>query len=268
MDRTASDRASHEQVNVEYWVADEVVDDYAGRSLRQVEAAILDRYSDAFQGRVLEVGCGAGRVTAHLVKLATNVHGIDISASMVDHCRRAFPQGDFRVADLRELGEYHDGFFDTVFASFNVIDCVSPEDRGIALETWRRVLTPDGLLVMSSHNRDYLWNVRTPGRQVLSSLRSGNPRRIGGSIRRLPLWLRNHRRLQHLERRDDNAAVAADASADYGILYSYISRDEQARQLAAHGFDLIECLDRQGAPVEPGAEARESNELHYIARPV
>ena len=265
MDRTASEVDSQEQANVRYWVG-ESVGHQARRDLRKVEAVILERYGDDFKGRVLEVGCGAGRVMGHLVTVAAEVHGIDISASMIDHCRRAYPQGTFRVADLRDLGEYDDGFFDAIFASFNVIDCVSPGERGAALDSWRRVLGADGTLVMSSHNRGHLSRVRSPGGQVLASFRSGNPRRIAGSVARLPSWLRNRARLRHFERRETDYAVATDAAGDYRILYCYISRDDQARQLAAHGFDLLECLARDGRRVEPGDDAPDCAELHYIAR--
>jgi SAM-dependent methyltransferase len=267
MDRTASEVDSQEQANVRYWVG-ESVGHQARRDLRKVEAVILERYGDDFKGRVLEVGCGAGRVMGHLVTVAAEVHGIDISASMIDHCRRAYPQGTFRVADLRELSEYDDGFFDAIFASFNVIDCVSPGERGAALDSWRRALGADGMLVMSSHNRGHISRVRTPGRQVLASFRSGDPRRIAGSIARLPRWVRNRARLRRFERRETDYAVATDSAGDYRILYCYISRDEQARQLAAHGFELLECLARDGRPVEPGDDAPDCAELHYIARAV
>jgi predicted TPR repeat methyltransferase len=104
MDRTVPQTDSQEQINLRYWVGDHV-GHYARRDLRQVEAVILDRHGKDFHGRVLEVGCGAGRITGHLMTVADEVHGIDISASMIDYCRRAYPRGTFRVADLRDLDE-------------------------------------------------------------------------------------------------------------------------------------------------------------------
>jgi ubiquinone/menaquinone biosynthesis C-methylase UbiE len=264
MDQTVSESGSQEQVNVHYWVRDHV-GEWTNHHLRTVETVILERYAEALGGRVLEVGCGAGRLTGHLINLATEVHGIDISEPMIDHCRRTFPQGTFRVADLRDLRGYEDGYFDAVFASFNVIDLVSPEERGAALDSWRRVLAADGTLLMSSHNRGHIARVRSPAGQLLASFWSGKPRHIAGSIVRLPRWVRNHRRLRPFERREAECAVATDPATDYGILWSYISRDDQARQLAAHGFDLLECLAPDGMPVGPGEDAPNSSELHYIA---
>ena len=220
-----------DQANDQYWSADHVRD-YATRELRSVEAAILDRYSeDLSGGRILEVGCGAGRITGHLAEVAGHVHALDISAAMVAYCRWAYPQCSFRIADLRDLSEYDDGLFDGLVASFNVVDVLSHEERGPVLDDWRRVLSPGGMLVMSSHNRGHMPNVPTPGGQVIASLRTGNPKRVAGSIAKLPRRVRNKRRMGRFEIREADHAVATDSGGDYSLLHYYISRDDQARQL-------------------------------------
>ncbi len=82
---------------------------------------------------MLELGCGAGRVTGHLAEIAGHVHALDISPAMIAYCRWAYPRSSFRIADMRDLAEYDDGLFDTVVASFNVIDVLSHEERQPAL---------------------------------------------------------------------------------------------------------------------------------------
>ncbi|NPV93045.1 MAG: methyltransferase domain-containing protein [Firmicutes bacterium] len=61
--------------------------------------------------RILDIGCGDGKVTAELARLASggSVLGIDSSESMVEHAREKFPPGDnpnlgFGVGDARTLG--------------------------------------------------------------------------------------------------------------------------------------------------------------------
>jgi SAM-dependent methyltransferase len=257
-----------EQTNARYWKADHVRD-YATRELRTVESVVLDRYGKDFEGgRVLELGCGGGRVTGHLAELAGHVHALDLSAAMIDYCRWAYPHCSFRIADMRDLGEYDDGLFDAVVATFNVVDVLSHEERQPTLETWRRVLAPGGLVIMSSHNRGHVPNVPTPSGQVLASLRTGNPKRVAASVAKLPKRVRNRRRMGRFEIREPEYAVVTDSGGDYGLLHYYISRDDQAKQFAQCGFDLVECLDLEGKTVEPGESAPETPELHYVARAV
>jgi SAM-dependent methyltransferase len=49
---------------------------------------------------LLEIGCGEGHQTAHLVKIADAVHGVDVSRIAVTRARAAVPNATFGVADL------------------------------------------------------------------------------------------------------------------------------------------------------------------------
>jgi SAM-dependent methyltransferase len=257
-----------EQTNDRYWTADHVRD-YSTRDLRPVEAMVLDRYGEQLAGgRMLELGCGAGRLTGHLAEIAGHVHALDISPAMVAYARWAYPQCSFRIADMRDLSEYDDGLFNGLVASFNVIDVLTHEERGAALDDWRRVLAPGGLLIMSSHNRGHVPNVPTPSGQVIASLRAGSPKRVASSVAKLPRRVRNRRRMGRFERREGEYAVVTDSGGDYGLLHYYISRDDQARQLTEHGFDVLDCLDLEGRTVEPADDAPDTPEIHYIARAV
>jgi len=251
-----------------YWRADHVRD-YATSELRPVEAIALERFGDEFAGgRLLELGCGAGRVTGHLAAIAGHVHALDISPSMVAYCRWAYPSSSFRVADMRDLDEYDDGLFDALVATFNVVDVLTHDERPDALKDWRRVLRPGGLLIFSSHNRGHAPNVPTPGGQVVQSVRSGDPRRVAASVAKLPKRVRNKRRMGRFERMEPNYAIVTDSGGDYGILHYYISRDDQVRQLTQAGFDLLDALDLEGTTVQPGDSAPSTPEIHYIARAV
>lgn len=256
------------ETNDGYWRADHVRD-YATRELRPAETAVLERYGDDFAGgRVLELGCGAGRVTGHLAEIAGHVHALDISPSMIAYCRWAYPRSSFRIADMRDLDEYDDGLFDALVASFNVIDVLGHDERPLALKDWRRVLRPGGLLIFSSHNRGHAPNVPTPSRQVIESVRSKNPKRLASSVAKLPKRVRNKRRMGRFERIESDYAIVTDSGGDYGILHYYISRDDQARQLTQSGFDLLDAIDLEGASVQPGDTAPNTPEIHYVARAV
>ena len=178
---------------------------------------------------------------------------------MVEHCRRAYPEGAFEVADLREVGRWGEGSFDAVVGPYNVIDVLDDAERGELLDALHAVLAPGGLLVVSSHNRAA--EIRPP-----THVRTGDPLRLLADVARIPRRLRNRRRLRRFEERHDGYAILNDNAHDYTTLHYYVTRDAGARQLAEHGFELLEVLDLDGRPVAEGQAAAHSSELHYVAR--
>jgi SAM-dependent methyltransferase len=246
---------------VRLWARRDLVKKYATRDLRPAEVMLLARYREALSGRVLELGCGAGRLTGYLAELAAAVHAIDVSPAMLDHCRQTYPQVSFEQRDLRDLSAFEAGSFEVIVAPYNVLDVLNDDDRRRALDEARRILTPDGLLMLSSHNR-------AAAHLIVDSLRlrSYSPLRAAIVLARLPRWRRNRRRLLPLQRFEPGYAILNDVAHDFAALHYYITRDAQERQLAEHGFELLECLDEDGRLVEAGADAAESSELHYVAR--
>jgi ubiquinone/menaquinone biosynthesis C-methylase UbiE len=70
---------------------------------------------------VLEIGCGIGRLLQHLGPGAREVHGVDISAEMVDRgAQRLAHLGNvhFHHGNGYDLGDFEDGRFDLVFSHF------------------------------------------------------------------------------------------------------------------------------------------------------
>jgi SAM-dependent methyltransferase len=73
----------------------------------------LDRKAMRFvRGRVLDVGCGGGRVSLHLQERGQEVVGIDISPGAVEVCRRR-GVGDARLCSIDDVDESL-GVFDTI----------------------------------------------------------------------------------------------------------------------------------------------------------
>jgi SAM-dependent methyltransferase len=257
----AQDDQAH--LNAAFWERGDYLEFYANRSLRPVEEVLLERFRDALAGSVLELGCGAGRLTGHLSEVAREVHGVDLSPAMVAYCRRAYPGATFTVGDLRDLSAFEAGSYDAVVAPFNVLDVFDDPERGCVLDEIRRVLVEGGLLIVSSHNRDYVPRVGARARLLI-----GTPRRPLQSIRRLPRRLRNRHRLAPLQRAENGYAIVNDEAHDFSVLHYYITRDAQERQFIERGFELLECLDLDGRAVSTGAVAARCPELHYVARSV
>ncbi len=245
------------------WAEHDFVGEYATRSLRPPEVVLLLRYSELLAGRVLELGCGAGRITGYLGACGGDVLGIDISPTMVAYCRRRYPDLEFQVGDLADLGSLEDGSREVIVAEFNVLGVLDDAERKRALRDLRRILTDDGLLLFSAHNLAFLPNVPTPVGLMAESWR---PKRLLWNLGHLPLRVVNHRRVGKLEHRGGEYALVNDQALDYRLLHYYIGRDGQSRQLAEAGFELLECLDGDGRPVRQGESAAAYPELHYAAR--
>jgi SAM-dependent methyltransferase len=255
--------SSHVDANIRVWAEGRFANSYASRVLRPAEAIVLIRYAEALRGQVLELGCGTGRVTRYLGARGANVTGIDISQEMIDHAQGINPDQQFAVGDLRDLSGYSSTRWSAIIASFNVLGVLDDAERRRVLAQLAEMLGPDGVLYFSAHNRASLDQIRSPFGLVRSAR---NPPRALGTLLRAPARFRNRRRLQPLERSDASYAIANDAAHDFQLLHYYIDRDAQERQLADVGLRLVECLDSIGQVVPAGSSARESTELHYVAR--
>jgi SAM-dependent methyltransferase len=249
--------------NNRVWANGNFLAEYAARELRPVEVFLLLRYRDELRDRrILELGCGGGRLTGYLAELGSQTHGIDISPVMIDHCRRTYAKATFEVRDLRDMAAFADRSYDVIVAAYNIIDVLNDKDRRTLIAEVHRVLTPGGLFIMSSHNRDYLPNARRP-----TTLQARNPVRLAGKLALMPLRVRNARRLLPYQVFEQDYAIVNDEALNFTLLLYYIGRDAQERQLAELGFTLDACMDRDGREVPPGETVPTCAELHYVARP-
>lgn len=260
--------------NAAFWRRDKYLQDYRNRILNPAEVLILVRYVDQFRCRVVEIGCGAGRLLSYLVEIAAQTYGIDVSSAMVEYCRVTYPKADVRTGDLRALDESLDATFDVLFAADNVLDVLDDEERRRVLtEIRERHLAAGGLLVFSSHNLAHLDPApggrpvpgRTSGLVSLSrTLFDRSPIAIAERVASLPQRRANRKRLGPLQYRAADHAVINDLAHDYGLLHYYIRRDDQERQLGRLGFTLLECLELDGATVPSGRDGAGSS-LYYVA---
>lgn len=99
--------------------------------------------------RVLDAASGEGYGTAMLAEAgAESVAGVDISAEAVAAARERYGL-DYREADVAKL-PFEDGAFDLVVC-FETIEHVEAPERVLA--ELRRVLAPDGALLISTPNK-------------------------------------------------------------------------------------------------------------------
>ncbi|MFE9691235.1 class I SAM-dependent DNA methyltransferase [Micromonospora sp. NPDC005806] len=96
---------------------------------------------------VLEVGCGTGRITAHLRDLGLDISGVDLSPGMIEVARRAYPQLRFEIGSMTELTAPDAGLAGLV-AWYSIIH-LPPELLPGVFAGFHRVLAPGGHLLLA-----------------------------------------------------------------------------------------------------------------------
>jgi 2-polyprenyl-3-methyl-5-hydroxy-6-metoxy-1,4-benzoquinol methylase len=101
--------------------------------------------------RVLDAACGEGYGSFLLARSASSVVGVDLSQDTISHASQRYAQPNlrFEAASVTQL-PLADASVDVV-VSFETIEHLSPQAEMLA--EFRRVLAPDGVLVLSSPNK-------------------------------------------------------------------------------------------------------------------
>lgn len=103
------------------------------------------------RSRVLDAGCGPGRVGAHLHAQGHTVVGVDLDPVLIDAAGQDYPGPTWLVGDLATLDLPARGIpepFDTVVCAGNVMTFVAPSTRRDVLERLHRHLVPGGRAVV------------------------------------------------------------------------------------------------------------------------
>lgn len=125
------------------------------------EARFLDALI-APQSRVLDAGCGQGRIAGALHRRGHHVVGVDIDpvlldAAGIDNPGPLYLQADLTTLDLAALG--YDEALDAVVLAGNVITFVAPNAEVATLQALHRHLRPGGVCVVGFHVERYAVSV-------------------------------------------------------------------------------------------------------------
>ena len=123
------------------------------QAFRELAAAGMDVHGEAAYvaalvppgSRVLDAGCGTGRVGIELARRGYDVVGVDSDASMLEVAREQAPALDWRLQDLVDLRD--ERAYDLVVAAGNVMVFLSPGTGPEVVQRLAAALRPGGLLV-------------------------------------------------------------------------------------------------------------------------
>lgn len=99
--------------------------------------------------RVLDAGCGAGRMVTYLQSALPRleVTGVDLSEEMIALAQKAHPTARFVQADLADI-PFDAEQFDAVLAWYSIIHLAPAQLRDVVTE-FARLLAPGGLVLLS-----------------------------------------------------------------------------------------------------------------------
>ena len=119
----------------------------AGQSIHGEADLIENLLRDTGGSRVLDAGCGTGRVATELAARGFSVVGIDLDDAMLAAARAKAPELDWIRADLTDATTQLSGEFDLVAMAGNVMIFLDPGTEGRVLEELSSLLAPRALLV-------------------------------------------------------------------------------------------------------------------------
>ena len=131
------------------WHVDHAARAHAGKSLTDCE-------------KILDWGCGAGRLTQHLPRmLQAEIHGVDIDAENIAWAAANIPDVQFAPIGLDPPLPFPDASFDAMIG-LSVYTHLSEEDQFRWLAEHRRILKPGGLLLVTVAAESALKRARLP----------------------------------------------------------------------------------------------------------
>ena len=97
--------------------------------------------------RVLDAGCGTGRVAIELAARGFSVTGMDLDDAMLDAARTKAPELQWILADLSKASAHVDSEFDMVALPGNVMIFLARGTEATVISQLASLLVPGGLFV-------------------------------------------------------------------------------------------------------------------------
>jgi ubiquinone/menaquinone biosynthesis C-methylase UbiE len=130
-------RCSYDVSAADYaeWIAGEL-------AVKPLDRAVLTAFAELVEGRVADIGCGTGRITAFLQDRGVQAFGIDLSPAMVAEASRRHPGLHFTEGTMTALAIEDESLGGLVawYSTIHIPDAHLPA----VLAEFHRTLTPGG----------------------------------------------------------------------------------------------------------------------------
>jgi ubiquinone/menaquinone biosynthesis C-methylase UbiE len=265
--RDAADAGGSVKDGVEGWDAYAPFYDWENaRTVGRRDIPFWRRLAAAQDGRVLELGCGTGRITIPAARSGAHVVGIDRSAPMLARGRSrvkrlkgagsaALVRGDirelpFRAPGLRERRKSKGPGFSLVMAPYGILQSLTREkDLKETLASVHRVLRRDGMFGIDLVPDLPRWSEYSR-RVSLRGLRGKTRVTLVESVRqdrKRRLTTFDH---EYVERRGRTSRLHT-----FSLTFRTVSVPQMSRRLEAAGFTINAILgDYNGGPWSPESD--------------
>ena len=127
------------------------IDAYSNwNELSETESLFVKKYINS-NSKIIDLGCGTGRIVKTLKLNEANYVGIDCSQQMIDAAVKSNPTHKFICDDILNV-TFEPETFDVVLLMNNVVDMLNPYERRAALFViCKKILRQHGILIYSSH---------------------------------------------------------------------------------------------------------------------
>ena len=98
--------------------------------------------------KILDLGCGNGRFFKLLKDKDVNYIGVDFSEKLIEIAKKKYPKVKFQVADALDL-PFPNNYFDKIYSIATLHHIPSKQFRLQLLKETRRILKPNGLLILT-----------------------------------------------------------------------------------------------------------------------
>ncbi len=113
-------------------------------------------------GTICDMGCGPGQIAHYLHEHGADTCGVDLSMGMITEARQLNPDIPFHQGNMLALTDIPDDAFGWIAAFYSIVH-IPREQVSQALSEFKRVLAPNGVLLMAFHlghetvHRDEWW---------------------------------------------------------------------------------------------------------------
>jgi SAM-dependent methyltransferase len=136
---------------------DRVAEDYANEFRDEMDKKPFDRRMLDWLaekvgglGVICDMGCGPGQIAGYLHSRGTRVCGVDLSPAMVKQARSLNPEILFQRGEMLALADVADDSYGGIAAFYSIVH-IPPPKVVQALREFKRVLLPNGVLLLTFH---------------------------------------------------------------------------------------------------------------------